>query len=587
MAIDLTIKIAGEGGEGVISSGDFLMQAATKAGMEVTTFKSFPSEIKGGYALSQLRISDETILSHGDGFNILVAFNGEAYEINKPLLTPGTVMVYDGPEGADFEAGQHPGVHMYPVPMTKISKEVLKLPIAKNMVAMGAVAELFNIPMEQLNACIVDKFGAKGEKVVNGNLEAIKAGAEYVRTNLKKSDPFQFPASKPQKDVIILEGNEAVALGALMGGCQFYSLYPLTPATSVGIYMQENLIKSGGTFYQAEDEIAALANVIGGSFVGKKSMTTTSGPGMDLMSELLGLAIMSEIPLVLCDVQRGGPSTGMPTKHDQSDLFTAVYTSHGDAPRIVMSAADVSDCVYLTVDAFNLAEKYQTPVILLTDASLSLRGEAIPTPDMSKINIINRDIFTANGTTGEKHSRYADTPSGISPMFVPGTETGGNTYAATGLEHAEDSSPRTSIPVRNKMTEKRWRKFDNLEADYYENFRALEKSEGADEAADLGIISWGLTQTMVKEAVARLRKEGFKVTAIYPKLLWPMPAKSFDAYGAKCKKILVPEANYQGQLADLIKMKTNIVPIKQNVYRGEPFIPQEIYDEAKRILTGK
>lgn len=586
MAIELTIKIAGEGGEGVISSGDFLMQAATKAGMEVTTFKSFPSEIKGGYALSQLRISDEKILSHGDGFNILVAFNGEAYEINKPLLTPGTVMVYDGPEGADFEAGEHPGVHMYPVPMTKISKEVLKLPIAKNMVAMGAVAELFKVPMEQLNACIVDKFGPKGEKVVNGNLEAIKAGAEYVRNNFKKSDNFVFPTPRPQKDVIILEGNEAVALGAMMGGCEFYPLYPITPATSVGIYIQENLVKSGGTFYQAEDEIAAFANAIGGSFAGKKSMTATSGPGMDLMSELLGLAIMSEIPVVLCDVQRGGPSTGMPTKHDQSDLFTAVYASHGDAPRIVLAAADVADCVYLTVDAFNLAEKYQTPVILLTDASLSLRAEAIPTPDMSKIKIIDRLTYTANGDT-EKHSRYIDTPSGISPMFIPGTDTGGNTYAATGLEHGEDSSPRTSVPVRNKMTDKRWRKFDNIEADYYENFRALEKSEGADEAADLGIISWGLTQTMVKEAVDRLRKEGLKVTAIYPKLLWPMPVKSFEAYASKCKKILVPEANYQGQLADLIKMKTNIVPIKQNVYRGEPFIPQEIYDEAKRILTSK
>ncbi len=587
MAIDLTIKIAGEGGEGVISSGDFLMQAATKAGMEVTTFKSFPSEIKGGYALSQLRISDEKILSQGDGFNILVAFNGEAYEINKPLLTPGTVMVYDGPEGADFEAGQHPGVHMYPVPMTKISKEVLKLPIAKNMVAMGAVAELFKVPMDQLNACIIDKFGAKGEKVVNGNLDAIKAGAEYVRNNLKKSDQFLFPQPKPQKDVIILEGNEAIGLGALMGGCQFYSLYPITPATSVGTYLQDNLMKSGGTFYQAEDEIAAFANVVGASFTGKKSMTSTSGPGIDLMSELLGLAIMSELPIVLCNVQRGGPSTGMPTKHDQSDLFSCVYASHGDAPRIVLAAADVYDCVYVTIDAFNLAEKYQTPVLILSDASLSLRAEAIPTPDMSKVKLLNREIFTANGKTGEKHSRYADTPSGISPMFIPGTDTGGNTYAATGLEHAEDSSPRTSIAIRNQMTDKRWRKFDNLEKDYYTNFRPLEKSEGADEAADLGIISWGLTQTMVKEAVDRLRKEGFKVTAIYPKLLWPLPVESFEGYAKKCKKILVPEANYQGQLAELIRSKTDIKPIKFNVYRGEPFLPKEIYDEAKRILTEK
>ncbi len=576
MAIDLTIKVAGEGGEGVISSGDFIMQAASRAGMEVMTFKSFPAEIKGGYALSQVRISDEKILSQGDGFDIVVLFNGEAYECNKPLLTPGTIMVWDGPHGGDFEPEDHEGVQMFAVPMSHIAKNELKNYIAKNMVAMGAVIELFDLPEESLKSSIHDKFISKGQEVVDFNFKAIELGRQWIRENYPdRNVPMSFPKPKPQKDVVIIEGNQAISLGAAMAGCKFYGAYPITPATSVGNHLVDLLHHLNGTVYQTEDEISALATVIGASFTGMKAMTATAGPGIALMQELIGLAIMSEVPVVIADVQRGGPSTGMPTKHDQGDLFATALGTHGDAPRIVLAASSVEDCLYRTIDAFNLAEKYQTPVLLLSDASLSIQTEAMPRPDMSKIEIVDRE-FAVSPEEGEKFNRYKITESGVSPMGAPGIP--GTNYAATGLEHSEDSGPRTNVETRNAMTEKRWRKFDNIEDEYEQMERT------GDDGDDLGIIPWGMTQAVTREAVARLRAQGHKVSVLYPKMLWPMPKKQIEAFAASVKTVVVPEANYQGQFADLIKMRTNVVPIKFNAYRGEPLIPRDIESMALELL---
>jgi len=574
MEKDLIIRIAGEGGEGVISTGDFLMQAAARLGLEVVTFKTFPSEIKGGYALSQVRVSEEPILSQGDSFNILVAFNGEAYYMNKASLTPGTVLVYDFP-GGDFKPEEHPGVFMYPVPMSKIAKDELISYISKNMVAIGAVAELFGIPIESIKTSIHDKFIRKGEDVVKINQRAVEAGAGYVRKNLKKTDPYKFPSPRPQKDVIVLEGNQAIALGAITAGCRFFSCYPITPATSIANYLSDLMLQVNGYVYQAEDEIASIGNCIGASFVGIKSMTATSGPGLDLMTELIGLASMSEIPVVIVDVQRGGPSTGMPTKHDQSDLFAACFGTHGDTPKIVIAASNVEENFYLTIEAFNLAERYQLPVILLSDASLAIRVEAVKVPDPSHIKIVNREVYKGQSDADEKFLRYKITESGISPVGIPGTK--GAAYAATGLEHSEDSGPRTNPETRTVMTDKRWRKLSHLE----DEWNPVER-EG-DQEAGIGIISWGLTQTVVKEAVQHLRAKGLKVAALYPKMLWPLPVKAIESFALTVNKVLVPEANYQGQLADIIRAKTSVKPIKYNVYRGEPFIPMEIEEKVESL----
>ena len=308
---DLIIRIGGEGGEGVISVGDFVTQACAHAGLDVYTFKTFPAEIKGGYAMYQVRASTERLYNQGDTFDVLCAFNGEAYNMNRASLRPGTAIVYDSP--SDFTPDIPPGVFAYPIPMTKTAKDMHNLR-AKNMVALGAMSVLFNIPVESLREVIATKFARRGEDVVQGNLTAFERGRELAAA-LDKTDPWTLGTPKGKQDVIVMSGNNAIGLGALIAGLDFFSAYPITPATEVAIYVAKHLPKRGGTLIQAEDEIASISQVLGASYAGKKAMTSTSGPGLSLMSEMLGMAFMSELPCVVVDVQRGGPSTGLPTKH--------------------------------------------------------------------------------------------------------------------------------------------------------------------------------------------------------------------------------------------------------------------------------
>ncbi len=594
MAFDLTIKYAGEGGEGVISSGDFTMRAAANLGYDVVTFKSFPAEIKGGYALSQVRISDEKILSQGDGFDILVAFNGEAYEVNKPLLRKGNVLIWDGPEGGDFEPEieelEEKGVILYAVPMSKLAKEEVGAYITKNVIAMASVFTLFDFPIEVLKEEIVKKFSRKGEDVVNLNFKAIEVAQKYIKENIKKIDPYKLPGPKPKKDVIIVEGNEAIALGAAAAGVKVFAAYPITPATTVGNYLAPIILKTGGYVYQAEDEISSMAIVVGASFAGVKAMTATSGPGVSLMQELIGLASMTETPAVIVDVQRGGPSTGMPTKHDQADLFAAALGGHGDDQRVVIAPTNVEENFHLTIEAFNLAERYQLPVLFLTDASLSLRAEAIPTPNIKEIQskLIERPTLKKGEVNPEDIQniyRYQITEDGLSPFLAPGESP--KPYTATGLEHGENSYPRTTPKERTEMMDKRFRKIQNIED---ENPHLIEWDLGdlqEGEKADIAIITWGLTASIAKEAIQRLRKKGIKVAALYPKLVYPVPKKAIEKVASMADIVLVPEANYMGHLAKFIRMFTDVPPskiVQFNIYRGEPFIPKEIEEKVEELL---
>ena len=586
MAFSLVIKIGGEGGEGVISAGDFLTEAAVRSGYHVVNFKSFPAEIKGGYANSTVRISDEKLYSTGDGFDILCCFNAEAYAYNKKHLKPGTVLVYDS---SDFEPEEHEGVIMYPVPLSDIAKNQIKAYITKNIVALGALTGLFNLPVESLKDSIKAKFSRKGEKIVSMNYQALEAGINYVKENLIKKDGFEFPPPIGLKDVVIMEGNQAVAKGCVAAGCQFYAAYPITPATSVGNYIVEDLIRKDGWLYQAEDEIASLAMAIGASFAGAKAMTATSGPGLSLMSELIGYAGMTETPVVIVDVQRVGPATGMPTKHEQGDLYHAVYGSHGEIPRAVLAPISVEDSFYMSVEAFNLAEKYQMPVIMLTDAAMSLRAEAFPTPDLSKLNIVNRLIYNSEEDKEQKfirHGRFLRyalfTEDGITPMGIPGDPNA--IHAITGLERQENSDPRNRPDIRTYQMNKRFKKLEKLLEEDYDRFIEIDAPY---KDADIGIITWGLTASITKEAVQRLRSRGLKINAMYPRLLWPVKEEVFEFFAKSSKRILIPETNYYGQLATIVKDRTHIRPISYNIYRGEPFIPKEIEDIVDFLMENQ
>lgn len=572
---DLTIRIGGEGGEGIISTGDILTQASVRSGLNVLTFKTFPAEIKGGYAMYQLRLSDGEIFSQGDTFNIFVAFNDEAYQINKKQMKEGTVFVYDCGDGG-FEPETHAGVTVYPVPMSKIAKVDLGTYRAKNMVAIGAIAKLFSISFASVEEIVRAKFERKGEDVVNVNIKALHAGKDYVEKELEKKDTFKVASLEKQKDIIVMDGNEAVGLGALIAGCNFFSCYPITPATEVASWLSKFMPKVNGTLVQAEDEIASIGNVLGASYAGAKAMTSTSGPGMSLMSELIGMGCMAEIPCVIVNVQRGGPSTGLPTKHEQSDLFISVHGSHGDASRIVLACDDVKDCYYLTIEAFNLAEKYQTPVILLSDGSLGMRKEGIKRPDLSKVKLIERKKYEPSSNGGEPFLRYVHTESSVSPMSIPGQQ--GGAYIATGIEHGESGAPIYTPKNHIAMSKKRFEKFKNIEDDFAEVERI------GNDPADLGVLSWGSTQGVVREAVARAQAQGLKVAALFPKLIFPLPEKALSKFAKSVNKILLPEINYQGQFAELIQSKMDIKPIKYNIYGGLPFTPEEILNKIKETI---
>ncbi len=567
---DFIIRVAGEGGEGIISAGDFIAAACAQGTTEVYTFKTFPAEIRGGYAMYQVRVSDDRIYNQGDTFDVFCAFNGEAYELNKHLLTPGTAFIYDA-EG-NFEPEIHEGVHTYPITMSKTAKEVGSKQ-AKNLVALGALSKLFNIDEKVLWEVISDKFAQKGDDVQAKNRAAFDKGMEQA-SSLEKTEEYKVADAKEPKDVIVISGNDAVGLGAILGKLDFFSAYPITPATEIAKYVSMHIPKTGGTLIQAEDEIASISQVIGASYAGKRSMTATSGPGVALMGEMIGMSAMSETPALIVDVQRGGPSTGMPTKHEQSDLMIAINGGHGDCPRVVMAVEDVADCIYMTVEALNITEEYQTPVLLLTDGSLAFSTQTIPTPDASKIKIVERKRWDGKG----EYKRYEFTPDGISAMADPGTPKG--MHIGTGLEHNEKGAPFMAAANRQKMQDKRFNKTDRLLKEY----PAVEIDGNPDADADIGIITWGSTIGVVREAIERLNNEGIKAKGFYPKLIWPMPTDQYEAFAAKCKKILVPEVNYLGQLSHFIKAETSIDPIPYTICGGLPFNPAMIVEKAKEVL---
>ncbi len=566
---DLIVRIGGEGGEGVISVGDFITQACARAGLDVYTFKTFPAEIKGGYAMYQVRASTERVYNQGDIFDVLCAFNGEAYNMNRAHLRPGTAIVYDCP--GDFTPDIPEGVHAYPIPMTQTAKE-LNNPRAKNMVAMGALSVLFNIPVESLREVLTAKFARKGDEVVQGNLKALERGRELAAA-LKKTDPWTIGTPKSKQEVIVMSGNNAIGLGAIIAGLDFFSAYPITPATEVAIYVAKHLPKRGGTLIQAEDEIASISQVLGASYAGKKAMTSTSGPGLSLMSEMLGMAFMAELPCVVVDVQRGGPSTGLPTKHEQSDLFLAVHGGHGDAGRIVLSVENVQDCIDLTVVAFNLAEKYQCPVLLLSDGSLAFSTQSVPYPDPANFKLVERERWNGEGV----YQRYKLTENGISPMADPGTP--GGLHIATGLEHSESGLPSYTSANHEAMQDKRFRKLKTVVNDVPPT-----EVDGSG-SADLGIIAWGSTIGVVREALQRLRADGYKVKGFYPKLLNPLPVQQFEDFGASCKRLLLPEVNFQGQLAHFVRAETSLRPESYTICGGMPFTPEMIVNKVKEILA--
>ena len=587
MENEVTIRIGGESGEGTISGGDILALASARWGYHVYTFRTFPAEILGGPCLFQVRIGDHPIKSMGDYADVLVCLNKEAYDRNVQDLRHGGVLIYDPsdftPEAEDFIT--------YAIPFNEIARKEVQLFQTKNMVMLGAISALFGPPLEAITQVVESRL-AKSRKsnplLMEKNMLALEIAKKYVGEKLPKRDSYLLgPVERANR--VVLNGNQALVAGALAAQCRFFAGYPITPASDIMETLAKELPAVGGTFLQAEDEIAALAAVLGASYGGKRAMTATSGPGFSLMTELIGLASMAELPAVIVDAQRAGPSTGMPTKMEQADLSFALNSGHGDTPRMIVAPADVADCYTLMITAFNMAERYQMPVIFLTDQGLTARVESVDRSIFKPLPIEERLQLSPNGVMGNNNNgraasvaemahsfaRYAYTASGISPMTTPGP--GAVAYVATGLEHDEHGHPDYEPEDHTAMMEKRFRKLDTAASELPGPQRY------GDENADIGIIGWGSTEGTIQEAVDRARAQGYKVASLHPKILSPLPDRTIRDFIRSVKKVIVPECNYSGQLANLLGAKYGLQAIRVNKFGGIPFTAGEILQAIEEV----
>ncbi|HET6399275.1 MAG TPA: 2-oxoacid:acceptor oxidoreductase subunit alpha [Candidatus Thermoplasmatota archaeon] len=570
-----TFRFAGESGEGVISAGEICTLAISDIGFNVFTFESYPAEIKGGHCWYQMRCSNDEVLSSGIHCNVLCAFNQEAIDKHLSAVAKGGVVVYD--PGQVQGLPKRDDLIQYAVPFDQLVKDAGLSPKAKNVYAVATVLALYGIPADEVKKTVGRKFKGKNPKLLESNDQAVDAAYRFVQ-GLDKKHEGSLQVGQHDPDRELLNGNDAIALGALYAGIDFYAGYPITPASSILEALAAEMPKLGKTCIQAEDEMSALAHCLGASYAGAKAMTATSGPGLSLMQELLGLASTAELPVVIVNCMRGGPSTGLPTKPEQSDLNEMVYGSHGEASRIVLAPTGVRDCFHQTIWAFNLAERYQVPVILATDHSLTVRTENVPVSALKGTPVESRKLASKEELEGD-FRRYRFTPDGVSPMSLPGMP--GGVHIAEGLEHNEYGNPNYTGTNHEAMIQKRLGKI----ADAWRFPGSVERF--GDEKPDLLVVTWGSTKGPVKEAVVRALEEGKKVAYLVPKILCPLPREGFLDLVRAAPQVLVAEMNFTGQLEGLLRKEVAREYIRLNKVQGTPMTWLEIYEKIDGALSGK
>ncbi|MGG1313387.1 MULTISPECIES: 2-oxoacid:acceptor oxidoreductase subunit alpha [Cohnella] len=578
MISQLSWKIGGQQGEGVESTDRIFSTSLNRLGYYLYGYRHFSSRIKGGHTNNKIRISTKPIRAISDDLDILVAFDQESIDLNAHELRPGGVIVADAkfsptvPEGVD--------ARLFAVPITAIAEE-LGTSLMKNMVASGASWALLGLPLEVFNKAVEEEFGRKGPAVVEKNIEAVRRGAEYV-LELAGGPLEEFRLEEADgKQKLFMIGNEALGLGAIAAGCRLMSAYPITPASEIMEYLIKKLPKFGGTVVQTEDEIAAVTMAIGANYAGVRTMTASAGPGLSLMMEAIGLSGMTETPLVIIDTQRGGPSTGLPTKQEQSDINALIYGTHGEIPKVVIAPSTIEECFYDMIEAFNLAEQYQVPVIVATDLQLSLGKQSCEPLDYDRIKIERGKLVTGELPPLEPNrmfKRYEFTEDGISPRVLPGAKNG--IHHVTGVEHDQEGRPSEAAPNRKKMMEKRLGKIKHL------RITDAIKADAPHETPDLLIIGMGSTGGTIDEARSRLAEQGIRTNHITVRQLHPFPSELLEPHLARAPKAVVLENNGTGQLASLIKMNVGYHDKIENLlkYDGTPFLPAEIEKACKELV---
>jgi 2-oxoglutarate ferredoxin oxidoreductase subunit alpha len=578
MINQLSWKVGGQQGEGIESTGEIFSTALNRLGYFLYGYRHFSSRIKGGHTNNKIRVSNTPVRAVADDLDILVAFDQETIDVNYGELHERGIIMADAkftpvkPEGSKAE--------LYAVPFTEMAA-ALGTSLMKNMVAVGASCAVINIDVQVFTGVVQEIFGRKGEAVVQKNMEAIQQGYTYMLEQLGgKVGAMQLEEADGKQRMFMI-GNDAIALGALAGGVRLMAAYPITPASEIMEYLIEKLPKVGGTVIQTEDEIAAATMAIGANYGGIRSFTASAGPGLSLMMEAIGLAGMTETPLVVVDTQRGGPSTGLPTKQEQSDLMAMIYGTHGDIPKIVIAPSTVEEAFYDTIQAFNLAEEYQCPVILLSDLQLSLGKQSVDLLDFSKVEIrrgklVQEELPELDGQA--YFSRYEVTEDGVSPRVIPGMKNG--IHHVTGVEHDEVGRPSEGTANRQAQMDKRMRKLNHIQ------FETPVYTQAIHEEADVLFIGFNSTRGAIEEAAERLEQEGITVNHAQVRLIHPFPTEELLPLIESAKYVAVVENNATGQLANIIKMNVGYPhKIKSLLkYDGNPFQPHHIYKGSKELF---
>lgn len=579
---EAVIRIAGNSQDGIQAIGGFLARLAGRSEQEVMTFMTIPSTISGGPSIFQVRIGSGEVLSSGDDADLLLAFYQHSYEDHINSLKKKGIVLYDS-DHVQPKPEWETQYHHVGIPISSLTVEAIggtAKDKGKNIYALGLIARMFDLNTQKLEKLIGERFTGKDPSILNNALAAFHAGYANSPTNLLET--FQF-ADSQKKGVhqVVMNGNEALGYGLIAAGVRFGAAYPITPWSDIMELLRRELPKYGGTFVQCEDEIASVSMAIGASYGGRVAVTGSSGPGISLKSEAIGWAVMAEMPLVVVDVQRGGPSTGMPTSVEQSDLNLAINGGHGDAPRVVIAPANVQDCFYMAIEAVNIARKYSVPVFLLTDQGIATRIEAFPEPNLEKAC---QDI-TPDLKPVPTHKPYdLAAKDGVTHHVKPGTAILDGKYpVATGLEHDEYGHPTGSPKLHTQMTAKRRKKLQALAATL-----PAPKIYGPPEGNIL-LVGWGSTEGPIREAVDRSRAAGDSVSAIHIRHISPLP-NGLENILSGFNHVLVVEMNDSGiygygQLAAVLRARYCDPKIQGiNKTDGLTWKVREILEQAKSKL---
>lgn len=584
--VDMTIEICGMSGDGTIAAGGLLNEAMSKAGFSILAFDSYPAEIRGfGRCVTRSRVGDEEMLALGDEVHVLISLDDEQSLSRVASLAENATVFFDNKppayvaEGRTIAAHVEPGVNLFGLPLAELATAAAGTTRGRNLTALGGFAGIMGISPQPFHEAIQKKFAPKGETVLEANLKSFEAGYQYAREEFRDriTESLAIKIDRPADEKVLLSGNSAIAQGALDAGLKLYFGYPITPATPIMEFLAKALPERNGKVTQMEDEISSIGAVLGSFYAGKRAMTATSGPGLALMTELITHGVMAEIPAVIIDAQRGGPATGLPTKTEQSDLHAAVLGGPGDSARIVIAPTNVSECYHYTVKSFQLAEKYQTPVIVLTDFFLDNRVENLVVRRATEKEVADANLYPSDSTRGN-YRRYEITDSGISPRSIPGMKD--YLFTATGLEHSEKGGPTYTPENHMAMSAKRHRKISGALTDLPapEDF-----SEGG--ALDVGVVAWGSTFGSALEAVQNARKEGLKVGALKVTSIFPYHSGEIRRFMGRCSEVLIPELNYEGQLANLIGHLHRKDVVRLNEATGVPMSPMTILGRIRHLCA--